>query len=246
MKVNWNIKRNVVVTLCAVAFAGMFPAASQAVINEVDLSSGSETNFDANISTIDLIQAGSPTLAGPVVASVPGTFSETGSNNGDAVHNSGLSFWGGQHPGGVDLTYTLAGSPTGYDITSINSIYGWQDSRYRHAAQEWTVLATTLDNPVYSLASVVFAPFAAGDGAAGSTQVNLTDSSGLLATGVTALRFHLDTYASAGQPGYTGEIGVVREFDVFGAPTSGVPEPATATLSLLAFGGLMCRRRRGA
>jgi hypothetical protein len=61
---------------------------------------------------------------------------------------------------------------------------------------------------------------------------------------VTGIRFHINTYATTGSTGYTGELGVIREFDVIGGPTAAVPEPATAVLALLAAGGFGVRRRR--
>ena len=223
------------VLLVAIALAGVAPVAAQAAFVRVDLNNNSETFFDPNISNSDLINISSPALSS-FTSSSPGTFNESGTHNGDGVDTSGLSYWDGGAP--PVLTYTLTGSATGYDITSVNSIYGWRDSRYRHAAQEWTLAVTTVAVPTFTdITNVVYAPYAANDGAAGSTQVNLT---GAIASGVTAVRFTLATYGNPGDPGYTGEYGVVREFDVFGAAT--VPEPAS--LGLLGVAGLALVRRR--
>lgn len=219
-------------------------SASQAVaaILEADLNSNLEAGFDGNILNNDLIEGTSPALAS--LTATPGAnFPATGSNDGTATHVNGLVYYGGPPPTGVDLLYTLQGSATGYDINTVNSIYGWQDSRYRHAAQEWTISVSTVANPTLTpLYTVVYAPYAANDNAAGSTQVTLTDSTGTIVSGVTAINFHLTTYGNPGDPGYTGEIGVVREFDVLGTPT--VPEPAS--LGLIGLGGLgiLARRRR--
>ena len=67
---------------------------------------------------------------------------------------------------GVDLTFNLntnpgtGGSATGYSLSSINGIYGWQDSRYRHAAQEWVVSVETTSSPAtfQNVWTVVYTP----------------------------------------------------------------------------------------
>src|SRR4051794_423451 len=97
-----------------------------------------------------------------------------------------------------------------------------------------------------TVATVTYAPFAANDNAAGSTRVVLTDTAGVLgsglATSVAAVRFHVNPYATTGSTGYTGEVGVIREFDVLGTPT--VPEPAAMGMVAVAGAGLLSRRRR--
>lgn len=223
-------------------------SASPALANivETDASSNFETGFDANILSNDLINQNQPTLASQ--SATPGaTFAATGANDGTATHDSGLVYYGGPPPTGVDLTFNLntdpgtGGSANGYSLSSINGIYGWQDSRYRHAAQEWVVSVETTSNPTTftDVYTVVYAPFAANDGAAGSTQVTLT---GTLPTNVIAINFHLSPYGASGDPGYTGEIGVVREFDVIGSAST--PEPASLGLLCLGSVRLLARRRR--
>ena len=212
-------------SISAVILMLVLSASSNAAIIELTANNGLQSFFDGNISSIDLIQAGSPTLSGTVVASAPAAFPETGSNDGTAINSSGLTYWNGVNSAGQDLTFTLAGSATGYDITSVNSIYGWQDSRSRHSAQQWTLEVATVSNPTFTpLHSVVYTPFAPTDNAEGSTQVTLTDTAGVIVSGVTAVRFHIDHFSSPGSTGFSGELGVIRELDVFGAPTA-VPEP---------------------
>lgn len=215
---------------------------------EVDANSGTETNFDSGIVATDLINAGRPSFTSVAATGSP-QFAVTGSNDATTTHNTGLTFWSGVHAAGEDVTYTLntnpgtGGSATGYDITQVNSFYGWQDSRYRHAAQQWVMSVQTSTPGTFTpVATVVYAPFAANDNAAGSTRVTLTDSTGVLASGVTAIRFHVNTYSSTGNTGYTGELGVIREYDVLGAAT--VPEPAAGLVAAAAAGGLLGRRRR--
>ncbi len=162
--------------------------------------------------------------------SAGGTFSASGTIDGTASSNgsgSGLSYWGSAS-GGVNLTYTLAGSASGYDISSINTIYGWNDAAQRHAAQRYSVYYTTVSNSTFTLLqTVVYDPFAdpaSGNGPQGSSQVTLTDNSGVLIHGATAIRFHLDSDNGA-------EVGVVRELDVFGQVASPpVPQEGLGTI----------------
>jgi hypothetical protein len=86
------------------------------------------------------------------------------------------------------------------------------------------------------LTTVNFQPFSDATTAGGSTKVNVTDTTGILATGVDAIRFDiLDTFSNN-----AGGV-VMREIDVFG---TAVPEPS-ATL-LFGLGGLVLLRRRRA
>ena len=234
-----TIRRLAAIGLVSVPVVVAFSASSAlASIVETDLSSGSETGFDANILSNDLINQGQATLSS-LVATPGANFPATGSDDGTATHTNGLVYYAGPPTTGVDLTFNLntnpgtGGSATGYSLSSINGIYGWQDSRYRHAAQEWVVSVETTSSPsiFQNVWTVLYTPFAANDIAAGSSQVTLTGS---LPTNVTAINFHLSPYGAPNDPGYTGEIGVVREFDVVG--TASVPEPAS--LGLLGLGGL--------
>ena len=75
------------------------------------------------------------------------------------------------------------------------------------------------------MASVTYSPFNpggfSGDSPANSSEVSLTDTTGVLATGVQAIRFTwIYTNTTLSPDGQA-----VRKVDVFGAPTT-VPEPA--------------------
>lgn len=208
-----------------------------------------ENSFNSNISSTDLVQAGAASL-GSVTASRTPTFPVSGVNDGSGAHSGGVSYWGGAAPAAVDLTFNLTGSATGYDISSVNSIFGWSDVRYRHAAQNWELYVQTVSNATFTqIGSVHLNPWGAYDGAAGSTQVTMTGSTGLLASGVTAIRFHLLPYGALGDTGYTAEVGVIRELDVFGQATgavnpASVPEPGTVALLGLCATALVASRRR--
>lgn len=239
-----SLKRSVAFISAGAMSLFLAAGSANAVLVQTAVTDVSHTFYDGNVSTIDLINVGRPTL-GSFVSSQAATFNTAGAHDGSVVHNSGLGYWGSATGGTVTLTYTLAGSVTGYDITSINTIHGWTDSRERHAAQRYDVLLTTVLNPAFTLlGTVTYDPYGSVDSNAGaaSTQVTWTENAtGVLASGVTGIRFVLRP-----DPG-GNEVGVIREYDVFGRATvAPVPEPATATLGLLALGGLMARRRRTA
>jgi hypothetical protein len=209
-----------------VALLAVSPA-SATLIESTDLNDN-QFFFSENLSTTDLINIGSASL-GSFSSTDSASFNVEGAHDGSNVSTSGFAYWGNAGPDvEVTLTYELTGSATGYDITSINSMYGWRDSRLRHAAQRFDVMISTLATPAYSLLhTVLYDPYS--DTAQGSTQVTLTDDTGVLASGVTGIQFLLRSDNNS-------EIGVIHEIDVFGSATA-IPEPTS--VALLGLGGLL-------
>lgn len=125
------------------------------------------------------------------------------------------------------------GTGQGYDISRIQSIAAWQGAGFSN--QKYDVLVKYLGGATFvPLVTVDYQPFSVELNEGGSTKVSVADDLGVLASGVVAIRFSfLDTISN--------DVGgvVMREIDVFGAPT---PEPVT--LALLAVGGLVAMRRR--
>ena len=112
----------------------------------------------------------------------------------------------------------------GYDITEVQSIAAWQGASFQN--QRYEILVSTVGSAAFTLlATVNFQPASGTSGSVqgGSTKVNVTDSLGVLATGIDAIRFNiLDSSGAAG--GGT----VFREIDVFGVSTFATPPLVSA------------------
>ena len=130
------------------------------------------------------------------------------------------------------IEYDLGvGTGDGYDITEIQSISAWQDLGLSN--QNFNVLVKYLGDAGFTaLTTVIYQPFNTGGG---SNKVNVTDDTGVLASGIEAIKFEFlatDGHAAGS---------VYREIDVIGTGTA-VPEPSSA--ALLGLGGLALLRRR--
>jgi len=207
------------------------PLAHGAIQQTNSVSSGSQMAFPA--SAVDLIQISAVTLASEQHDEfTPFTYKGTTST---AALNDGLL---GQDSINTDTAFDLDGkwtstyfldtavNPQGYDITGIRAISGWIANRTN---QSFELLFASVADPALF---VSYGTFSYSPGNSGSAMITLTDSTGLLATGVAAIRFNV---LNAGT--------VYREFDVFGQPTA-VPEPASLLLALLGGATLLRRRSR--
>lgn len=198
------------------------------------------------ISNTDLINAGSSSLAG---VSHTGSYGGGGGNvaylnNGQLTDNdanyigkAGVPDYGGyvsvNDGSPIVITYTLNTTinALGYDLTTIDTFGAWFDNR---CSQEYTVSVEYVNNPgVFTQLGGTFSiPNAGGQGQ--STHLQLAnDVGGAFATGVSAIRFSLDTVDNWN--GY-------REIDVGGVAT--IPEPASGLLVIAGAIGLGLLRRK--
>lgn len=182
----------------------------------------------------DLINQGQPSFLNAVTTD----FSPFSGASTDNLNNGtiGVSRSNQEIAYDLDGTWTttfflnLSVAPLGYDITQINTFAGWSTVDYE---QHYEVLFSSLgDASFWSLGT--FAYFPPIEGALNSTLIEITDSSGVLANGVDAIRFNFLPTPTGG--------GAMREIDVFGYTT--VPEPSSAALILFSCMGLWQRRKR--
>lgn len=230
---------NAMLRTIAVSFAVVVVAmggSASATIVESPESSATD-NYNTLISTSDLINAGQASLASASIAggtllggSLAGTHDGIGQDG--ATLNNAAFLWDT-----ITLQYDLntgaGGSARGYDISQVDVVVGWWLGE-QYANQGWSIAVATLANPTFTtLKSVSYAPFgtpAPGQEGFGYTHVRLTDDTGVVATGVTAIR--VVNYIP----------GVLSEIDVVGAAT--IPEPATGILLATGITALLAYARR--
>lgn len=207
------------------------------VFNTQTAASG--TPFDANISTTDLINQGQATFLSSSTSQstsfggAPAGNDGVPTSNSDTVYDNNLN-----GAATLDLTYNLDVSVNtlGYDITSIETFYGYNGSASAFADQIYSIEYALVGSPATytGLTSVNFNP----DTSVAASQITITEDAGsmILASGVSSIRFLLSPNPANSQ------VGIAREFDVFGTATV-VPEPSTALLGGLGLLALLRRRR---
>lgn len=181
-------------------------------------SPADELAYAGDVSGSDLLHGLTPTASGWVL----------GLNYlNDGVH--GLSFnttgtvegaWGNV---GATAEFAIGSGSNGagYDITSIQSIAAWNGGTFGN--QAWTVEVKAVGGSWTTLATVDYQPLPDSPVTA-ATKYTLSDSSGVLATGIEAIRFTANSVDGGSNAGAF----IWREVDVFG--TASAPESIAPTL----------------
>ncbi len=186
---------------------------------------------------------GQATFAGLTESPAP-YFGWNATNDGSAATNtSKSSFWfANSQPNTLTFLLDTTVGFRGYDIEQIQTVAGWYGVTQSQANQDFELFVRELGSDTFiSLGSFSYTPFPDSD-TSGSygTRITLTDDTGVIASGVDAVRF---TFAQASFAGTTGTV--VREIDIDGVAF--VPEPCSFLVGSLLIGlgiGLGRRRRK--
>ena len=215
-----------ILTLASISLLGVVPAQAAVIV--------STTTADDPIapSDTDLLQTAlvSETITGfdPVASFAPeegdlrdGTYNSSSYDFGQAYIDTSTD-----SPWTADFILDTSSNALGYDLTSLDVISGWDSVL---ASQFYEIYVSTVGSSDFTLLSSVSQP--ANDVA---LRTSITeDATGVLATGVDAIRFiHLSD-------GTSDRRGSYREIDAIGTAT--VPEPAS--VALLGVGILMAMPR---
>lgn len=222
--------------------ATILGSSATAAIIATGSSNTSQGFYNTTISTTDLLAGTSPTVTGAFAGDTNGIYD--GVTVDSSLTTTGGNIYLSSNPD-VIMTFDLTGSVTGYDITSIASVAGWNTNAQHHAAQFYQVLVSVVGSAAYTSLNITGAaasggnasydPFGSGQG---SSRIVLTEnSSGVLASGVDSIRFVLIS-----TPDGLDNDTVYKEIDVFGTATV-IPEPSSALLCGLGVLALLRRRR---
>ncbi|MDP4623913.1 MAG: hypothetical protein NWT08_02120 [Akkermansiaceae bacterium] len=168
-------------------------------------------------------------------------FGPAGLNDGTALGTGNILntyYDNTKFPATVTFALDTGIVPSGYDITGITTIAGWEKNGANLANQVYEVWISTVGDPDFNLLHTVnYKPFTSTglNGNTGSTKVNLTNDGGILANGVDEIRFvFLDDGENFGAVDGT----VYQEIDIF---SSTAPPPVLVTSEM--FGSSMVLQR---
>ena len=219
---NRNVSRTRVVMCSVLAAAGcllVLASGGGAAIVPVYENSTAAGAYGA-VSSTDLVNQGQATFSSLVES--PPQFGAQNANDGAAATTGDDStFWfSHQQPNTLTFTLNTAVKPLGYDITQIRTVAGWAGVTQSQANQDFELFVRPVGSPTFSsLGSFSHTPFPdTNSGGSYSTRITLTDDTGVIASGVDAVRF---TYAVASFGGTAGLV--IREIDIDGAPTAPIP-----------------------
>jgi len=201
----------------------------------INASNSTPGAADLKPSSTDLVNQGQPTLASPYTSSTTPNFGAGTVNNGKAARTtSDCAFYRTSNkvfPATLVFNLNVSSNTLGYNITQIDSFAGWDGGGTQtQANQKFTVEYSVVGSDTWtSLASVDFNPFSnTNSNTPAYSQCIIADyDSGILASGVDALRFvYDDPTISGGANGGT----VLQEIDIHGVPTS-TSKPSTPDVS---------------
>ena len=232
-------KLQLALSVAAALFLVSIPALA---VTEQDKATtiGGATGYDTDIQTTDLLTTAA--ISSTVAVNVGSLSGFTdGKGTTSTAAGAGAAYFGNGVSGSAlasdpVVTFTLntsvaTGSPHGYDLTSITSIYGWNNYPSM-TDQDYTISYSTVADPTVfiPLYSVLYNPYAATNvqSFADASEVNLTNLTG--ADGVGALRFSFKVDGTQ-----SGQM--IQEIDVDGTPVAATPEPST--WALMGLGGLV-------
>ena len=198
---------------------------ARAALNTVYATpSTNQAAFDGNIiTTNDLILAGhTSTLSSVTAPATNSGFGATGFYDGSAAASSNFSYYdnvagAGQLPQDYIFTLNTTTSPNGYDISSIQSIAGWGDHSLGN--QNFDIFVKTLSNPTFTQVGGDFTNAGLGGTGGSATMTTITDSTGTVLSGVTAIQFHLLGTNLNNQAGSNGGT-VYRDVEVIGTASA--------------------------
>jgi len=201
---------------------------ANATLVQTKVSSATELAYSADVSNSDRLTGLTATTTGWNL-----TNGSTVAELNDGIHGRTFTAAGSS----VEGTWTTVGATAiynlglgtngqGYNLTSIQTIAAWVNAAFGN--QAYTVDVKLKGAASYTtLATVDYQPLAAG--AIGATKVTLTDTTGVLASGVEYIRFT----ANSVNGGTNAGAFVFRELDVFGTSTADTTPPQISTLAPL-------------
>ena len=214
--------------LAALALAAATSSATATLI-QTRVSSTTELAYAADVSSSDLLTGLTPVTTGWNTANSATTAQLNDGIHGITFASAGNKVQGAWTTVGATAIYNL-GTGTGglgYNLTSIQTIAAWVNVGFGN--QAYTVDVKLKGAASYTtLATVDYEPLnnATPANNIGATKVTLTDSTGVLASGVEYIRFTANSVNAGANAGAF----VFREIDVFGAPTVSSTPPLISTL----------------
>jgi len=190
--------------------------------------------YSGAAASMDLINSGQSTLTSASISASNSSFAGAGLHDGNATNSLSQNayFQSGLHfPAAATFVLNTSVNMAGYDITGIQSLMGWASVSSAQANQTYLVEVSKVGDPGFTaVAMVSYKPFEDVDAAAYESRVELTHPSGMVASGVDAIRFtFLDPVGPDGVASGSGQFegSVIREIDVMGSP-SAVGPPAVS------------------